>query len=98
MLRPPPLLSRTDTLFPSPTLFRSLPVEQVPSINEQADPLAEPGRRAEIDDRLALHPRRVAVIRPRAFGRPFYRGRQAEHAYVPEKFRDRKSTRLNSSH
>src|SRR3546814_12110447 len=82
MIRRPPRSTRTDTLFPYTTLFRSDAVEQ------PAMPRNELAR--ILDPRAALHPalREVAELREQAHEQADPQG----HAG------DRKSTRLNSSH
>src|SRR3546814_15279491 len=99
MLRRPPRSTRTDTLFPYTTLFRSnRPVAGATLGALRGGRLAEhllPLRRRPVPrDALAaaardreLHPLRQARLRPAAGG---HRGA----AYRL----DRKSTRLNSSH
>src|SRR3546814_15427580 len=58
MIRRPPRSTRTDTLFPYTTLFRSLDIGADPELDEQADRLAQggdflaPELRAEPDSRV----------------------------------------------
>src|SRR3546814_15137295 len=91
MLRRPPRSTRTDTLFPYTTLFRSI---------DRLGELVEPGR---LDDRRL---RQRDLLEPlhqiaehRALGAT---GRQRLLAQLRLEVRlalgDRKSTRLNSSH
>src|SRR3546814_1019289 len=49
MIRRPPRSTRTDTLFPYTTLFRSLPV------NRQTAPMTQPAIGAEIHQPLDVH-------------------------------------------
>src|SRR3546814_18829988 len=88
MIRRPPISTRTDTLFPYPTLFRSRIQGTTPdarqllfAVQGRAEPQAA-GRAAAAAD--ALSP--AAVQRDRGSARA---DRQPG---------DRKSTRLNSSH
>src|SRR3546814_20441021 len=54
MIRPPPRSTRTDTLFPYTTLFRSL-VERLWAHEVAAGPLATPEERAALKTRLLTH-------------------------------------------
>src|SRR3546814_14699780 len=86
MIRRPPRSTRTDTLFPYTTLFRSVR-GQLPALlppRPAADRRARPGDRPSEKARV----RRLA-----AAGLP--RAGEAEGA---ARHGDRKSTRLNSSH
>src|SRR3546814_14890453 len=90
MIRRPPSSTRTDTLFPYTTLFRSAESVVVEQQNGQVD--AEPHRGLELlrihhEATIAAHCQHVAVRMDDARGD---RRRQAGT--------DRKSTRLNSSH
>src|SRR3546814_8920594 len=97
MIRRPPISTRTDTLFPYTTLFRShaaelLDPEMLGGVEE--DDLVVP-----LGDRLALRDEAGGIVAA-AFGGTGAAGRGAgiilRH---PERDRgDRKSTRLNSSH
>src|SRR3546814_7315730 len=104
MIRRPPRSTRTDTLFPYTTLFRSLPRVEVDQllekqIVERRDPIEFIRRDTEIDrGRDAAKVRQGKV----AFGR-----RAIDNWIDPEielggdgldNAGDRKSTRLNSSH
>src|SRR3546814_14352036 len=88
MIRRPPRSTRTDTLFPYTTLFRSL---------------HDLARQAFRDGGLAhariAHIERV-VLRPAAedLDRPVDFGSAADQRVNLAPRRDRKSTRLNSSH
>src|SRR3546814_15501692 len=89
MIRRPPRSTRTDTLFPYTTLFRSA--------------LHDLARQAFRDGGLAhariAHIERV-VLRPAAedLDRPVDFGSAADQRVNLAPRRDRKSTRLNSSH
>src|SRR3546814_16925498 len=87
MIRRPPRSTRTDTLFPYTTLFRSVLAERdTPSWNNQT--------RAAIDKRLALLEERSVLT-----DRQLQTLRAVAGRIVPQpEGRDRKSTRLNSSH
>src|SRR3546814_16955539 len=59
MIRRPPRSTRTDTLFPDPTLFRSRPRHRVPgSVHRGIDPGPDL-RRGRADQRPGLWPRRA---------------------------------------
>src|SRR3546814_13949089 len=60
MIRRPPRSTRTDTLFPYTTLFRSEDVGEQPAADEIADLLAVHDRGPERRDRLQLQ-RQVAL-------------------------------------
>src|SRR3546814_11357137 len=94
MIRRPPRSTRTDTLFPYTTLFRSLP-----SLGAQGDyteNLVKPGNSFSSPTRL--------ISAGGQFSVPIYQGGAVRNAVKAAKFRveagqaDRKSTRLNSSH
>src|SRR3546814_12572879 len=98
MIRRPPRSTRTDTLFPYTTLFRSVERPRQAADHLEPQRLPQPDR-ADIgaDDEVELHrPKaarfrmvdRMQAHRPRD---PATRRRRARHI-------DRKSTRLNSSH
>src|SRR3546814_15038874 len=95
MIRRPPRSTRTDTLFPYTTLFRSggEPLRALETAPEPADgrrPAAEPGI-------PSFRPGRMRITA---------RGRVPPHGHIGEERHrkaategvDRKSTRLNSSH
>src|SRR3546814_17007730 len=94
MIRRPPRSTRTDTLFPYTTLFRSQdprPRAPPPGLGERPD---DRDQRYRHPDRA---PRRLCPAPP-----PLARGR-SDHADAADDARrrtdaDRKSTRLNSSH
>src|SRR3546814_12345671 len=84
MIRRPPRSTRTDTLFPYATLFRSLARGDIVPLHPDFPALGEDGVRGQLGAIVAdNHPRFAA------FG-----DQLAELAHHP----DRKSTRLNSSH
>src|SRR3546814_11928799 len=99
MIRRPPRSTRTDTLFPYTTLFRSIP--------EVERELLIPGKRvAAVHLRPAgdprahfMPPRLLQAVKRQIFHQKGARPDQAHIAleHAPEA-RDRKSTRLNSSH
>src|SRR3546814_10341867 len=104
MIRRPPRSTRTDTLFPYTTLFRS---HVDPYINRPAPPdlyhVAEPLDRGGLadQDQVGADGARVHMLHQRAGaeGRRSFLvagDDQADRAGVDR--RDRKSTRLNSSH
>src|SRR3546814_16836873 len=84
MFRRPPRSTRTDTLFPYTTLFRSLHPDR-------AEDLA-PGRADATQQREVLGPLREEDRE--GVGDDQDRGEQGD----PGEEQDRKSTRLNSSH
>src|SRR3546814_14023328 len=99
MIRRPPRPTRTDTLFPYTTLFRSLQQEAARKLGFSASHtmriaqgLYEDGAITYMRtdgvqmDGSAISAARVAVAN------------RYDASYVPDKPRDRKSTRLNSSH
>src|SRR3546814_18613534 len=102
MTRRPPRSTRTATLFPHTTLFRSLAVPVAPA-RAQARLLAQEaplpvGKEAARDDRGVVRPvleqQAVALVQPRELLLPVgLVAREENHV-----MRDRKSTRLNSSH
>src|SRR3546814_19489120 len=97
MIRPPPRSTRTDTLFPYTTLFRSGFQRVLVALEIGAADVLEFGERG-VDalvgqDHLGefFGAQRIAVRRPRL--RPDIFGEVGHR-----RARDRKSTRLNSSH
>src|SRR3546814_12574919 len=99
MIRRPPRSTRTDTLFPYTTLFRSM--VEIPSLDELKESMRPkvPGPREETpDDRTSLTQNSSA---PDPISIPFNftvdHGMKgiADESDAPV---DRKSTRLNSSH
>src|SRR3546814_12272683 len=100
MIRRPPRSTRTDTLFPYTTLFRSLPDLVV--IVEKAD-RAEAERHAQARPDigiLEIHPQQDRERQAGEDHQPAHRRRAAlgEVRLGAVAAEDRKSTRLNSSH
>src|SRR3546814_10585649 len=117
MIRRPPRSTRTDTLFPYTTLFRSSALLQGGAIDggDASAPLFRVG-----DDPVDVHAGQLAVAQLRLAGDPHVADlvaaggvdqlrddvvqrlglerRQVEQRQVGLLARDRKSTRLNSSH
>src|SRR3546814_4064522 len=97
MIRRPPRSTRTDTLFPYTTLFRSMVVERVHHAGSQLVDLA--GRKI-LDRAGALeHQYRLEMVL--IVHRQFLAGehrRDVEREAHIVVLEDRKSTRLNSSH
>src|SRR3546814_13712366 len=92
MIRRPPRATRSDTLFPYPTLFRSQPVD-VHRFRLQPDGGEEFQRSVtEQVDRADFRPKRLGDDLHDAVELGLRRGAQG-HDII-----DRKSTRLNSSH
>src|SRR3546814_19673269 len=98
MIRGPPRSTRTDTLFPYPTLFRSGEIGGVDGPLGQGDATAEGGR-FEREAGLAEMRAARGVGAVDAGGaqphRPVRAARVVVRGIVVQ---DRKSTRLNSSH
>src|SRR3546814_15990850 len=99
MIRRPPRSTRTDTLFPYTTLFRSQSAgnfsAKVPAVSDAADPGPQPLDAQEEAVLRALG--RVLLVVPRVLESDLRR----EHGLTTSEFFvliDRKSTRLNSSH
>src|SRR3546814_20986767 len=89
MIRPPPRSTRTDTLFPYTTLFRSL---------QKILKLRRRGRRQPRQAQRKVH-RSRSPPRPPAVGpKSLLRAVRTWLQRPPEAPADRKSTRLNSSH
>src|SRR3546814_19098332 len=82
MIRRPPRSTRTDTLFPYTTLFRSVRRE----IEEQATVDTIRARAIAVYSADVLNKRSLITVE------------SAETRGDPRRDRDRKSTRLNSSH
>src|SRR3546814_9883154 len=98
MIRRPPRSTRTDTLFPYTTLFRSI-LPAVASVHDAAaggaaDRAPAAGEAAGAEQPLAAPGRGGGARRPLA-RRP---GRLDDLLVRPGLSQDRKSTRLNSSH
>src|SRR3546814_1487559 len=88
MIRRPPRSTRTDTLFPDTTLFRS---QQLPFVHFLVPPVSGAERQVLLPKHRDKH----------AASRGSLRGRRSESDRSPcpaRRRRDRKSTRLNSSH
>src|SRR3546814_2000889 len=106
MIRRPPRSTRTDTLFPYTTLFRSSRGEQPPLRVVPADEglRALPGPVGELDDRLVVHLELAALDPASDLGveRPVEAAVAGSTSGTAATFDhgsvDRKSTRLNSSH
>src|SRR3546814_15139974 len=101
MVRRPPRSTRTDTLFPYTTLFRSLLVEiQRASDDGGARPCALTHQTVDVSDKvirqahgdLRRHTEMVPLWDSSCVGR------YALNTTEVDTQRDRKSTRLNSSH
>src|SRR3546814_12388435 len=89
MIRLPPRSTRTDTLFPCTTLFRS--VADLGGVAQtHADGRGEHGR-IDIAGRAAAHVDVAAIGKYRSVG-------NVDTHLVAAERGDRKSTRLNSSH
>src|SRR3546814_17134137 len=107
MIRQPPRSTRTDTLFPYTTLFRSVQY-RAGTLGGEHDGLrvvtdgVEPGERVIVAGQQRVHPgivvaaKEAAAPQPTADARDAFAEPQPQHQIVPR--RDRKSTRLNSSH
>src|SRR3546814_7621616 len=99
MIRRPPRSTRTDTLFPYTTLFRSVELRRGPHTRHEAGLAQIP----QTDRRLSARPRHGGgSLHDRLASAPWRRslafaddGAVAADAAVHG---DRKSTRLNSSH
>src|SRR3546814_16214139 len=101
MIRPPPRSTRTDTLVPYTTLFRSDRTRTARPIG----PCRKPVRCRECD--VALDPHAEGEPDAREFGQAERAefgatepqvGKTEQRVAIGVKFADRKSTRLNSSH
>src|SRR3546814_16085927 len=101
MIRPPPISTRTDTLFPYTTLCRSLRQRLRQGRLREADVIGEIADRAlAMFDELAQH-HQAPVIADRLQDLRHFAGLLLEGGEVHrglEHRKDRKSTRLNSSH
>src|SRR3546814_14306869 len=99
MIRRPPSVTRTDTLFPYPTLFRSIVVPRLHLLLRRFDRLGDP----RADHRLAIgklavhHAREQRLLTEDAKQVVIQRQVEAAEAGVALTTGDRKSTRLNSS-
>src|SRR3546814_11408778 len=98
MIRRPPRSTRTDTLFPYTTLFRS---EFAPEFKREAVALLESSGRPlmQIATELGIQPSMLRSWRAVIHGGSPRSGAAALNASpMPSLAEDRKSTRLNSSH
>src|SRR3546814_20764522 len=105
MIRRPPESTRTDTLFPYTTLFRSVELDIIvgrEDVHPRVAGVRDQGDRAAVGaiDREGIPRVRIAVgIMGAIFEIAVDVARlEAELHMVREAMRDRKSTRLNSSH
>src|SRR3546814_2931197 len=109
MVRRPPRSTRTDTLFPYTTLFRSRRSAQDRLADEPRNGADDDHGAHHDDDPLALLPRRrhgfqlhrqladvARALTPAVTGTGYGYIWRAGTSFTP--IRDRKSTRLNSSH
>src|SRR3546814_13912937 len=97
MIRRPPRSTRTDTLFPYTTLFRSVEIAPGPVRYQDRRGIAQPDVAERLDDHLG-EGRGLA-----RGGGGFVIGGDQQHRLalavgVDRARKDRKSTRLNSSH
>src|SRR3546814_12910901 len=96
MIRRPPRSTRTDTLFPYATLFRS-PRQPARGAADQSQASPELREGSRTKDKAAVIPRPFSFVKARAVSvratapEAVCRWRRARRT-------DRKSTRLNSSH
>src|SRR3546814_3950888 len=101
MMRRPPRSTRTDTLFPYTTLFRSRDRDAVETANRvypgEIQPTGRPAEQQAPGDDADHQPKHYAGIDAPEFHDARYGGR-AELFARPQRTGDRKSTRLNSSH
>src|SRR3546814_20632842 len=107
MLRRPPRSTRTDTLFPYTTLFRSLGAAGLDLAAHPAPQVDFPTGRAAQGVLVAdLGAARTAAASARRAGIGAHRGKESRPGALHQGLRlavvglglDRKSTRLNSSH
>src|SRR3546814_8927269 len=106
MIRRPPRSTRTDTLFPSPTLFRSVDPASAPGA-DLGHRLAHLGEQVAQVEALQVELRRPLAGELQSLGaevqgtvdRADQGGRHGAHRRIAALAEaDRKSTRLNSSH
>src|SRR3546814_8645537 len=102
MIRRPPRSTRTDTLFPYTTLFRSQRTERREAVVARCEAVVpEVGKVRRIEERLALripaHAGRDAPVLAEGLLPARLDGMRLDLPVVPV-VADRKSTRLNSSH
>src|SRR3546814_17494791 len=100
MIRQPPRATRTDTLFPYTTLFRSIHFWEMPDEWALYDLKEDPDEMVNLVDD-PQHAELVARLKKRITQLRAETGDVDPPGYVPSKLetgKDRKSTRLNSSH
>src|SRR3546814_13987770 len=97
MIRRPPRSTRTDTLFPYTTLFRSHPrpqaLQKIPGDEKRTERNGEPHR---MEAQRPAEP--VDLGPPRRIGGEGEQQRACPEKGEADEAPDRKSTRLNSSH
>src|SRR3546814_12412412 len=102
MILRPPRSTRTDTLFPYTTLFRSGRVDHIEIAQRDVAIDGEGARkpeRADAPDRMAGQGfRLVRSEHPRPSAKSVLGLAVVEPGVAPRAHKDRKSTRLNSSH
>src|SRR3546814_11948321 len=104
MIRRPPRSTRTDTLFPSATLFRSQPAATVQGrirITEQGEVIAAKYGAADsaaTNLEAMVSASLLASLEPDAIREEDHPRYAAAMAALSDAALDRKSTRLNSSH
>src|SRR3546814_13817406 len=100
MIRRPPSSTRTDTLFPYTTLFRSLAIDgMLPALDDMARELgAAEGNRRQYVVAVYLLANGLGCLVPGAFADRFGRRPLLLLSLGSYAALDRKSTRLNSSH
>src|SRR3546814_11424576 len=98
MIRPPPRSTRTDTLLPYTTLFRSVPApaHAAGAVPAGLHRLREADGRQQLPGRADRQAEGEGIDLGAAMGHP--QGAAAELRPGGGELRDRKSTRLNSSH
>src|SRR3546814_13199688 len=100
MIRRPPRSTRTDTLFPYPTLFRSRFAAFV-ALGDEGKIVVElrPPPVAQLGRRLRVRPRQDG-FQALDLGIPLQDFEAHPHLVdaIVDRLQDRKSTRLNSSH
>src|SRR3546814_16999688 len=102
MIRRPTISTRTDTLFPYTTLFRSVDARRIDRLVAHRNARAELKRAARQLEQVTRH-RAFGLDEVRRRGRLRSRREIIEHILavrrgIEEIVADRKSTRLNSSH
>src|SRR3546814_14232744 len=97
MIRRPPRSTRTDTLFPYTTLFRSMQLEKVHPLQSGVIRMKHPSERRPsfpAENVFAFHLRHLRNL----FVRNTHFVKTAWQILALKRRIDRKSTRLNSSH